>query len=298
MKKNRMMRIASVLLVAVLMSTCAISGTFAKYVTTVNGKDSARVAKWGIGSDFTGASTFSAKYGTAGSEEISNGSDDGKNLVAPGAKDSGTYILNGTPEVAYQITFALSNIVDVFLKNGTYAYVSNTETAPGYTEKTITTTGGTYYPIKWTVTIATTLGSITDKDNVNNSIAPLSQGANYYDTLEEAKQALEETLINFDANEECDVNLTIAWNWAFTGQDQNDDADTILGNIIAGPIDIDGDSGNKTATIMLKDQNGSNYNEPAEYDPNNHASLSSAQCSCYVGYDLTITATQIAPQYS
>lgn len=57
MKKNKMMRLASVLLIAVLMSTCAISGTFAKYTTSVSSSDSARVAKWGfepVAMDITG----------------------------------------------------------------------------------------------------------------------------------------------------------------------------------------------------------------------------------------------------
>ena len=48
MKKNRMMRVASALLVAVLLTTCAISGTFAKYVSTATGEDAARVAYWVI----------------------------------------------------------------------------------------------------------------------------------------------------------------------------------------------------------------------------------------------------------
>ena len=48
MKKNNVMRIASALLVAVLLTTCAISGTFAKYTTTYTGNASARVAKWGF----------------------------------------------------------------------------------------------------------------------------------------------------------------------------------------------------------------------------------------------------------
>ena len=48
MKRNKMMRIASVLLVAVLLSTCVISGTFAKYTTSNSATDSARVAKWGV----------------------------------------------------------------------------------------------------------------------------------------------------------------------------------------------------------------------------------------------------------
>ena len=51
MKKNRMMRAASALLVAVLMTTCTISGTFAKYTTSATGSDAARVANWGFESD-------------------------------------------------------------------------------------------------------------------------------------------------------------------------------------------------------------------------------------------------------
>lgn len=48
MKKNKMMRAASALLIAVLLTTCAVSGTFAKYTTSETGSDTARVAKWGV----------------------------------------------------------------------------------------------------------------------------------------------------------------------------------------------------------------------------------------------------------
>lgn len=48
MKKNKMMRAASFLLVAVLLTTSVISGTFAKYVSTATAADTARVAKWKI----------------------------------------------------------------------------------------------------------------------------------------------------------------------------------------------------------------------------------------------------------
>ena len=51
MKTNKMMRIASVLLVAVLLTTCVISGTFAKYTTTSTAEATAKIAKWQI--DFT-----------------------------------------------------------------------------------------------------------------------------------------------------------------------------------------------------------------------------------------------------
>ena len=51
MRKNKMMRAASALMVAVLLTTCTISGTFAKYVTTAEGKDTARVAKFDVTAD-------------------------------------------------------------------------------------------------------------------------------------------------------------------------------------------------------------------------------------------------------
>ena len=48
MKKNKMMRLASAVLVCTLLTTSVISGTFAKYTSTSSASDNARVAKWGV----------------------------------------------------------------------------------------------------------------------------------------------------------------------------------------------------------------------------------------------------------
>ena len=58
-----MLRIASVLLVAVLLTTCIISGAFAKYVTKDTDNDSARVAKWGVTVEIEN-DAFTATYAT------------------------------------------------------------------------------------------------------------------------------------------------------------------------------------------------------------------------------------------
>lgn len=47
MKKNKRMRTASGLMIAALLTTSMISGTFAKYTTADAAQDSARAAKWG-----------------------------------------------------------------------------------------------------------------------------------------------------------------------------------------------------------------------------------------------------------
>ena len=112
MKKNKMMRTASGLLVATLLTTSIISGTFAKYVTTASGEDSARVAKWG----FEGGNTIVLN------ELFKNAYTDDKNgetvkaaadVIAPGTSGSQTFGFTyggdgnvTAPEVAY--TFNVS----------------------------------------------------------------------------------------------------------------------------------------------------------------------------------------------
>lgn len=112
MKKNVMMRTASALLVLVLLTTCIISGTFAKYITSAEGSDSARVAKFGVEVTASG-SMFSKHYNNAtggngiattvtGSVDSSN--DD--NIFAPGTKGEMVKMkLSGIPEVNVQVTY-------------------------------------------------------------------------------------------------------------------------------------------------------------------------------------------------
>ena len=108
MRKNKMMRLASALLVAVLLTTCAISGTFAKYVTEVTATDNARVAHWGFeatDSSITFTDLFNETYTNVKSSET------GKNVIAPGTTGYGTFKFDydndaAAPEVAY--TFVVS----------------------------------------------------------------------------------------------------------------------------------------------------------------------------------------------
>ena len=107
MRKNKMMRLASALLVAVLLTTCAISGTFAKYVTTESGSDTARVAKWGVSITATGE-TFAESYGDT---VVSSETD--VNVVAPGTSGSLAAItLAGSPEVAVVVNYDATLTLD------------------------------------------------------------------------------------------------------------------------------------------------------------------------------------------
>ena len=92
MKKNTMMRIASVLMVAVLLSTCAISSTFAKYVSSASAGDTARIAKWGVEVTATGNAfkveyqkqTDNNSYSVVSKDKDSTDETAIKNILAPG----------------------------------------------------------------------------------------------------------------------------------------------------------------------------------------------------------------------
>lgn len=110
MKKNKMMRAASALLVAVLLTTTVISGTFAKYTTKADGFDTARVAKFGVAVNVEAANLFANEYtGTLeGNTVVSNTTDSQgtkHDVVAPGTGGVlAKMTITGTPEVSVQVT--------------------------------------------------------------------------------------------------------------------------------------------------------------------------------------------------
>ena len=122
MKKNRMMRLASILLVCVLLTTSVISGTFAKYTSTASGSDTARVAKWSFNvGDINIAKTETTViafdvFKTIMDETLD--ADDaevyGDKVIAPGTRGEFTIKLANTSEVdaKYAIDFQVTNVAD------------------------------------------------------------------------------------------------------------------------------------------------------------------------------------------
>ena len=123
MKKNRMMRLASILLVCVLLSTSVISGTFAKYTSDVTVTDTAKVAKWDIkldGGPFTKATTFD--FMETWTNSVNTGGQSVKaNLLAPGTNGSFTLDVTNNSEVdaRFKVNFDFSKLAALPL---TYTY--------------------------------------------------------------------------------------------------------------------------------------------------------------------------------
>ncbi len=221
MKKNKMMRLAAILLVAVLLSTCAISGTFAKYVTSATAADTARVAKWGIeiatwNTDDEAATLFSAEY-----DDTVAAYNKTDLLVAPGTKNSNTakFSIKGTPEVDFKLDFLMTVEKDVVVPAGEYL---DWTTGNSTTDKF--TVGADYYPIVFTLTQTKTKGSESTTVLATGNLAAIKAK---FDDLSQA---------TVKANQAFDEEYTLTWVWDFddSGKGTNDKADTLLGNHAAG----------------------------------------------------------------
>ena len=208
MKKGMFPRIAAVMLMLTLLSTCVISGTFAKYTTTGNTSASARVAKWGVtiaaeAGDSTGKA-FLKEYDAADSKTtgltLSVKADTA--VVAPGTSGVlGTVGVTGKPEVAVKVTFAAPKSTDVLVLTGWTVGEENTF----------------YCPLIFTVGKTKIDGSTyTSAEDLENDVAEaIVAQSTYFEAgvdLATAKVA---------------GGVTISWEWPFSVNDAND---TALGN--------------------------------------------------------------------
>lgn len=111
MKKTKLMRAALLLLVLTLITSCFVGGTFAKYTTSAEGSDTARVAKWGVVITAHGE-TFAKTYATdtenvVGTIANSVVSANANKVIAPGTKGNMVGMtITGTPEVAVNVSYA------------------------------------------------------------------------------------------------------------------------------------------------------------------------------------------------
>lgn len=139
MKKNKMCRMASALLILVLLTTSIVGSTFAKYTTTGSVSDTARVAKWGVAVTTSGSlysNAYAANAKTDGTADLptawtANPASDAitvaavaetDDIVAPGTKSFGdglNFGITGKPEVAVTVTTTIKT-EDIYLEDGTY----------------------------------------------------------------------------------------------------------------------------------------------------------------------------------
>lgn len=189
------MRIAAGVMTAALLSTCAISSTFAKYTSESTGTATARVAKWDIlfgEGETTMNKTFtfdlySTLYDTtASNEETDVKKGDDVKRIAPGTQGSFAVKITNNSEVTakYTVSFAIGYTVDT----------ANTETVKNVT-----------IPLQFSKDGSDWKTSIADLNITNTDAVNLAMGGN--DTY------------------------TVYWKWDYEDatDSSRDENDTILG---------------------------------------------------------------------
>ncbi len=224
MKKSVLFRVALVMLVLTMVTSCFVGGTFAKYVTSGEGMDSARVAKFGVTVTGT-SSTFAEVYASDSAEAkalatnsvVSVAAEDDAiedNLVAPGTKGNMVaYTITGTPEVAVNVAFEVTNF-DIG-------------------DKWVDAAGAYYCPLVIKVGETTIKGlECTDAaDFEGRVIAAVKEYSEDYPALTNLAD------IGGDAP-------AISWEWPFSTSADNDVKDTYLGDQAA-----DGDAATVALTV-------------------------------------------------
>lgn len=214
--KNSMLRTAAVMLALVLLTSCFVGSTFAKYVTTGNASDSARIAKFGVEISAIGNEAFNTEYSTDDDDysgSLSVQSD--VKVVAPGTTGRFASLeLSGTPEVAVRVEYTFDMEIP---------------------ETWVNEAGDCYFPIVIYVNGIGYVGSAIGGDggytSTENFISNIQRGIADFNA-----EYAPGTDLSADA-----PALNISWAWPFEhnsdwdaiGGHQNDTDDTYLGDLAA-----------------------------------------------------------------
>lgn len=213
------MRVAGLLLALVLVTSCFVGGTFAKYVTSGTGADHAKVAKWGV--KVTAHETgdiFADKYDQIENQANTVIAGGEYKVIAPGTKkeDAAVVTLSGKPEVAVRVTYN----ADHFALTGKWAY---NDGQAGSTDEY-------YCPL---------ILKITDGTRTE-TIDCMGEGMNSVKAVQDAVKA---AVAGFSADYAPNTDLSavghnglkISWEWPFEGStahpNQTDVKDTYLGDL-------------------------------------------------------------------
>ncbi len=208
MKKNKMMRTASALLVATLLSTSIIAGTFAKYTTSTTGSDKARVAYWGFNqAASTTIDLFDDSY-----TNVKSGNSD--NVVAPGTEKTTTFAFGYDTKSDAEGT-AIANAPEV-----AYTLTVNAEVTGSYTSL------DNNPDFKWTLKKgdqdAVEYSTVKELTDAIKALSGDASGSKQY--------TAGQLPTNFTA---ADETYTVGWKWAFDDANKTvaqDKTDTDMGN--------------------------------------------------------------------
>lgn len=217
-KTGKTMRVAGLLLALVLVTSCFVGGTFAKYVTSGTGADHARVAMWGVKVTAHGeGDIFASTYDQIAGQENTVVAGGEYKVIAPGTKKENAAVvyLSGKPEVKVKVTYN----ADSFALTGKWVAKNAQTNSEEY-----------YCPLTFKITDGTTTKTIDCMGDGMNSVDDVKNA------VKNAVESFSATYApNTDLSTKGNEGLKISWEWPFEGDaahpKQTDVKDTYLGDL-------------------------------------------------------------------
>ncbi len=227
MEKNKSLRAASGLFILVLVTTCIIGATFAKYTTTGTANDMARVAKWGVSINMStddDNGIFKTTYATDDENvkttinnsvvAVTKTDNTQDKVVAPGTTGSTTFTISGTPEVAFKLTAGVDIVSTIKVTKDADCTMGS-----GKFEKTEVKVQPTvdYEPIKFKIEKKGADGSFQPlkTDAATGEISDTGTDAAENLSLAQLEAALESLSVVHEANSNVNEEYKITWTWPF-----------------------------------------------------------------------------------
>ena len=193
MKKTKFLILIGILELLIVIIMITFEGTYAKYITSGKGSDSARVARWNINTTNNIKDLFASSY-----TNIIDGTEE-QGVIAPGTSGTYFFTISGDVETSYTLSIVASGTDDV---NGAIKE---------------------YNPIKYSFTKPNTGNDKDKKPTITIEGMTFEELKKAINDIDDGSQIHEAGVLNGDI-------YTIGWKWEADGDNEKD---TLLGNLVS-----------------------------------------------------------------
>ena len=193
MKKTKFLILIGILELLIVIIVITFEGTYAKYITSGKGSDSARVARWNINTTNNIKDLFASSY-----TNIIDGTEE-QGVIAPGTSGTYFFTISGDVETSYTLSIVASGTDDV---NGAIKE---------------------YNPIKYSFTKPNTGNDKDKKPTITIDEMTFEELKKAINDIDDGSQIHEAGVLNGDI-------YTIGWKWEADGDNEKD---TLLGNLVS-----------------------------------------------------------------
>ena len=193
MKKTKFLILIGILELLIVIIVITFEGTYAKYITSGKGSDSARVARWNINTTNNIKDLFASSY-----TNVIDGTEE-QGVIAPGTSGTYFFTISGDVETSYTLSIVASGTDDV---NGAIKE---------------------YNPIKYSFTKPNTGDDKDKRPTITIDGMTFEELKKAINDIDDGSQIHKAGVLSGDI-------YTVGWKWEADGDNEKD---TLLGNLVS-----------------------------------------------------------------